>query len=86
MFIIEERSEKKKLFENFEVCSNGSRIFVHRSIATPFIDEFIKATSQLVIGDPLDERTQVGASISQAHAEKVLTYINSAVKEVELNV
>lgn len=68
-----------------KVCSNGSRVFVQRSIIEEFTEELVKATNKLVIGDPFDHRTQVGATISKAHAEKVLAYIYNAVDEVCLN-
>ncbi|KAI9555145.1 hypothetical protein GHT06_017660 [Daphnia sinensis] len=73
---------KGALLANFlsqgQVCSNGSRVFVQRSIVDRFTDEFVKATTQLVIGDPLDNKTQVGASITKTHAEKILAYIKQA--------
>jgi aldehyde dehydrogenase family 9 protein A1 len=66
-----------------QVCSNGSSVFVQRSIIEQFTKEFVKATSQLVIGDPLDDKTQVGATISKPHAEKVLAYIARGLEEVK---
>src|SRR6202041_2975256 len=44
-----------------EVCSNGTRVFVHRSIKSAFIERLKARTAGLVIGDPLDPRTQAGA-------------------------
>jgi betaine-aldehyde dehydrogenase len=58
-----------------EVCSNGTRVFVHRRIKEAFLERLIARTSAMRIGDPLDPRTQVGSLISQAHMEKVLAYI-----------
>ena len=58
-----------------EVCSNGTRVFVHRKIKQAFLDKLLARTSAMRIGDPLDPKTQVGALISQAHMEKVLAYI-----------
>ncbi|XP_032780720.1 4-trimethylaminobutyraldehyde dehydrogenase isoform X1 [Daphnia magna] len=76
---------KGALLANFlsqgQVCSNGSRVFVQRSIVDRFTDEFVKATTQLAIGDPLDNKTQVGATVSKTHAEKVLAYIKQGVGE-----
>ena len=43
---------------------------------------FVDAAKKLVIGDPRDDNTQVGATISKVQAEKVLGYINGAVAEV----
>jgi betaine-aldehyde dehydrogenase len=55
-----------------EVCSNGTRVFVHRSIKAAFIERLRARVSAMRIGDPLDPRTQVGALISREHMEKVL--------------
>ena len=58
-----------------EVCSNGTRVFVHRKIKQAFLDRVVARTSAMRIGDPLDPQTQVGSLISQAHMDKVLGYI-----------
>ena len=58
-----------------EVCSNGTRVFVHRKIKQAFLERLLARTSAMRIGDPMDPKTQVGALISQAHMEKVLAYI-----------
>ena len=58
-----------------EVCSNGTRVFVHRSIRAAFIERLRARTAALIVGDPLDPRTQVGALISAEHMEKVLGFI-----------
>jgi betaine-aldehyde dehydrogenase len=58
-----------------EVCSNGTRVFVHRKVKEAFLERVVARASAMRIGDPLDPRTQVGSLISQAHMEKVLAYI-----------
>ncbi len=58
-----------------EVCSNGTRVFVHRSLRERFLQLLTARVARLVIGDPLDPATQVGSLISEAHLEKVLSYI-----------
>jgi betaine-aldehyde dehydrogenase len=58
-----------------EVCSNGTRVFVHRSIRAAFIERLRTRAAALRVGDPLDPRTQVGALISAEHMEKVLGFI-----------
>lgn len=58
-----------------QVCSNGTRVFVHRSLKSRFLDRLAERTSRIVIGDPLDEATQMGPLISAAQLEKVLGYI-----------
>jgi betaine-aldehyde dehydrogenase len=58
-----------------EVCSNGTRVFVHRRIKSAFMERLRARAAALVIGDPMDPRTQVGALISEAHMQRVLGYI-----------
>jgi betaine-aldehyde dehydrogenase len=58
-----------------EVCSNGTRVFVHKSIHAAFVERLRERTAGLRVGDPLDPRTQVGALISAEHMEKVLGFI-----------
>ena len=58
-----------------EVCSNGTRVFVHRSVKAAFIEKLKARVSAMRIGNPLDPQTQVGSLISENHMEKVLGYI-----------
>ena len=64
-----------------EICLCGSRILVERSLYQKFVDEFVKRTKDLTVGDPLDEKTRVGALVSEGHMNKVLSYIDLAKKE-----
>ncbi len=64
-----------------EVCSNGTRVFVHRSIKAAFTERLLARVGRLRIGDPLDPETQIGALISPEHTEKVLGYIARGVAE-----
>ena len=58
-----------------EVCSNGTRVFVHKRIKAAFIQRLLARAARLRVGDPMDPQTQVGALISEAHMNKVLGYI-----------
>ncbi len=64
-----------------EVCSNGTRVFVHRSVKQAFVDKLMTRTAKMVIGDPLDPATHVGALISADHMQKVLGYIRKGQDE-----
>lgn len=64
-----------------EICLCGSRIFVERPLYERFLTEFTARTRALVVGDPLDEKTKVGAIVSEAHMSKILSYIELAKKE-----
>ncbi len=61
-----------------EVCTNGTRVFVHSSIYDQFIEKIQQRTEKMIIGDPTDSNTQVGSLISKDHMQKVLGYIEAA--------
>lgn len=64
-----------------EICLCGSRILVERSLYEKFVNEFVKRTQALIVGDPIEEKTNVGALVSEAHLNKVLSYIALAKQE-----
>src|SRR3978361_536376 len=55
-----------------EVCSNGTRVFVHSSIKAEFTARLVERSRKMTIGDPMDPATHVGALISADHMAKVL--------------
>ena len=64
-----------------EICLCGSRIIVERSIYNKFVEEFVKRVKTLIIGDPEEEKTRIGALVSEGHLNKVLSYIELAQQE-----
>jgi aminomuconate-semialdehyde/2-hydroxymuconate-6-semialdehyde dehydrogenase len=64
-----------------QICLCGSRIFVERPIFERFKTDFVARASALVVGDPLDEASDLGAVVSETHMEKVLSYIELAHQE-----
>ncbi len=61
-----------------QVCSNGTRVFVHESVRDRFVEKLVERTRPLVIGDPFDPATQIGPLVSKAHWEKVAGYYRAA--------
>jgi len=59
-------------------CISTQRIFVDSSIAAEFTRELISQVSTLVVGDPLDEATEVSALISLAERDRVASWIHEA--------
>lgn len=59
-----------------QVCSNGTRVFVHSSIHDRFIERLVERTKKIRIGDPLDPETQMGPLVSKAQHERVTGYID----------
>ncbi len=74
-------SIRSSFWNQGEICLCGSRIFVERSIHDAFVERFVAATNKLRIGDPLDDATDIGALISEAHLRKVMGYIDLAKQE-----
>lgn len=64
-----------------EICLCGSRIFVEHSIYDRFTEAFVKQTKALVVGDPLQEATNLGALVSEMHMKKVMGYLTLAQQE-----
>jgi betaine-aldehyde dehydrogenase len=62
-------------YSSGQVCSNGTRVFVHRSIKAEFLRRLSSRVNAMKIGDPMHPDTQVGALISEQHMHKVLAYI-----------
>jgi betaine-aldehyde dehydrogenase len=63
-------------YSSGQVCSNGTRVFVHRSIKAAFLERLLKRVGAMRIGDPMNPETQVGALVSEQHMHKVLSYID----------
>lgn len=64
-----------------EICLCCSRVYVHEAIYAEFARRFVQESSKLVVGDPLDPQTSLGSVISQAHLEKILSYLELARSE-----
>ena len=56
-------------------CTCASRIFVHRALQDEFVKRLKAKVDAMIIGDPFDEKTDIGSIISPAQFEKVQSYI-----------
>ncbi len=64
-----------------EICSNGTRVFVHEAIQDAFLERLVARTQAMVVGDPRDTKTQVGALINEAHGQKVMGFIQKGIEQ-----
>ena len=64
-----------------QICLCGSRIFIERKLYDRFKTDFVEKTKGLSVGDPLDDKTRVGAIVSKQHLEKIMSYIELAKQE-----
>lgn len=69
------------LFNQGQVCSAGSRIFVEESFYDEFMAQVVPAFENLKVGDPLDPETQMGAIIDERQLEKMLGYVEIGKQE-----
>jgi acyl-CoA reductase-like NAD-dependent aldehyde dehydrogenase len=60
-------------------CISTQRVLVHRSIADDFIAALAERVESLVVGDPLDEKTDVSALISTGDRDRVSSWVEEAV-------
>ena len=62
-------------FNQGHVCCAGSRLFVQESVAETVIDKLKDRIEKLIVGDPLDKNTDIGAINSKPQLEKIEEYI-----------
>lgn len=64
-----------------QTCHGGSRLLVHESVHDALIKEVIKVAKSLVLGDPMDPKTQVSAIVNQKQLDRVTGYLNLAKRD-----
>jgi len=68
-------------FNQGHVCCAGSRLFVQEGIADRVIQKLKDRLETLIVGDPLDKNTDVGAINSKMQYEKVQEYLKIGLEE-----
>jgi len=68
-------------FNSGQVCTAGSRLYVHRSIFDRVVDGLSAAAGEIRLGPGLDQATQMGPLVSKEQQERVLGYIESGRKQ-----
>ncbi len=68
-------------FNQGHVCCAGSRLFVQESVAEIVIDKLKDRMSSLIVGDPLDKNTDIGAINSKEQLETINNYIKLGKEE-----
>ncbi len=61
-----------------QVCNSVQRVYVHRSRYDEFRDLMIAGTQKLVLGDPLNDQTDIGPVINEAAAQRIEQWIQAA--------
>ncbi|MGQ9849527.1 MAG: aldehyde dehydrogenase family protein [Aggregatilineaceae bacterium] len=65
-------------------CTATSRLILHEAIYDQFMDMLVRRTEALVVGDPLDPRTDVGPVVDEAAGRSIMSYIEIGKQEATL--
>ena len=65
-------------YNSGQVCISVQRIYAQRPVYDPFTETFVKASEAMVVGDPLDERVDVGPMIDLREAERIEGWVQEA--------
>ncbi len=68
-------------FNQGHVCCAGSRLLVQEGVADRVIDLLKKRMQHLIIGDPLDKNTDIGAVNSRTQLDTIQRYVDTGIKE-----
>jgi len=63
-----------------QVCVSVQRIFVHESICDDLASQFSQMASQLIVGNPMNEKTEVGPLILPREVDRVELWVNEAIE------
>ena len=67
-----------------QVCTAGSRLFLHEKIHDKVLEKVIEAAKKVRLGDQMDPTTTMGPLISAKQKERVLGYIDSGKADAKL--
>jgi acyl-CoA reductase-like NAD-dependent aldehyde dehydrogenase len=65
-------------YNSGQVCISVQRIYSQKQVYEPFSEKFIKATDAMLVGDPLDERVDVGPMIDSKEVDRIEGWVKEA--------
>ena len=68
-------------FNQGHVCCAGSRLFVQESVAELVVRKLKDRMETLIVGDPLDKNTDIGAINSASQLKTIKKYIEKGIKD-----
>jgi acyl-CoA reductase-like NAD-dependent aldehyde dehydrogenase len=63
------------------VCASPGRFYIHEKIHDEFVAKYIEAVKKVVVGDPNDEKTDMGPVVSAEHRDRVEGFIQKGIEE-----
>jgi acyl-CoA reductase-like NAD-dependent aldehyde dehydrogenase len=61
-----------------QMCISVQRIYCQKQVYEPFTEKFVSATDAMVVGDPLDDRVDVGPMIDSKEVARIESWVNEA--------
>jgi acyl-CoA reductase-like NAD-dependent aldehyde dehydrogenase len=65
-------------YNSGQVCISVQRVYSQKPVFEPFTERFVRASEDMIVGDPLDERVDVGPMIDIGEAERIESWIDEA--------
>ena len=76
--LVAKRAAVGAFYNSGQVCISVQRIYSQKDVYEPFTEKFVKASEAMVVGDPLDERVDVGPMIERREAERIEGWVREA--------
>lgn len=65
-------------YNSGQVCISVQRIYSQKGIFDPFAEKFVQAIEDMVVGEPLDERVDVGPMIDLGEVDRIENWVEEA--------
>jgi acyl-CoA reductase-like NAD-dependent aldehyde dehydrogenase len=65
-------------YNSGQVCISVQRIYSQKQVFEPFSEKFVRATEAMVVGNPLDERVDVGPMIDSKEVDRIESWVKEA--------
>ncbi|HLE13266.1 MAG TPA: aldehyde dehydrogenase family protein [Anaerolineales bacterium] len=76
--LVAKRCALGAFYNSGQVCISVQRIYSQQGIYEPFTEKFVQASQAMVVGDPLDERVDVGPMIDSGEADRIEGWVEEA--------
>jgi acyl-CoA reductase-like NAD-dependent aldehyde dehydrogenase len=76
--LVAKRAAVGAYYNSGQVCISVQRIYSQKAVYEPFTEKFVEASEAMVVGDPLDERVDVGPMIDPGETERVENWVKEA--------
>jgi acyl-CoA reductase-like NAD-dependent aldehyde dehydrogenase len=68
-------------YNSGQICASPGRYYLHEKIYEEFVAKLTAAAKKVIVGNPMDPKTQMGPVVSREHRDRIENYIKSGVEE-----